>query len=113
MEGVIAFRTLRDQQCTIGQSVGGTPNFEPKYCQFVAESEWFDLIGPFGAKPQHGQPEQVPDSEIEEGSELPTCPVPLAIGPTVVDMIDAHFRVPGEGSHLVFAYTGPLGPGKT
>ena len=32
----------------------------------TAWSEEFDLLGPFGAKRQHYQPEQVPDCEIDQ-----------------------------------------------
>jgi hypothetical protein len=60
------------QQRTIGGPVGGSSHLASKYCDFVAESEQFDPVGPFGAKGQYEQPKQLLDSEIDEGPQLPT-----------------------------------------
>ena len=64
------------QQCTIGGLVCATPHLAPKDCHFVAKGEQLDFLELFGTKEQEDQLEEVMDSEIDEGPQLATYPVP-------------------------------------
>jgi hypothetical protein len=64
------------QQCTIGGLVCATPHLAPKDCHFVGKGEQLDFLELFGTKEQEDQLEEVMDSEIDEGPQLATYPVP-------------------------------------
>src|SRR5665213_702988 len=68
--------TEAGQQGTIGGLVGALPHLAPKYFHFVAQGEEFDDLGPVASEEQEDQFEQLTDSEVDEGPQLATEPVP-------------------------------------
>jgi hypothetical protein len=63
-------------QGTIGGLVSPTPHMALEDCHLVAQGDQLDFLGLFGTKEQECQPEEVTGSQVDEGPQLPTCPVP-------------------------------------
>ena len=67
----------------------------------MTKCDQLDILGLLGAKEQESQPEQVTDSQVDEGPQLPTCPAPSHRDEG--SRADLH-RAPGGGGDRVFGH---------